>query len=411
MSSANVAKIAEVAVKRRAAQFSFLKDVVALKTESGSNGLAARAEKLAVALERMGFEVERHAVPIERIEARGVPAVVNLVVRMRFGDGPILALVSHVDTAPITGDWQVDPHAGLIEDGQLFGVGVLSGKGHLAAQVFSLLALKDAGLSLSGSLELHISFAGESSGGFGCKALLADGIVKPDYAIVGGPARSIGLYATGCLVMEAEVIGRAAPAFAPEKGADAMEAASHAMARLYQFRSGLKSRVSDIPGIGAPSMVIEHVEGGIAGGGVPARVVIRLDRRITPGEDPTEVEKQLTNLIGTTIAKSPGVRCRIRRRQLILPMLPSDAAKPLRAAISMPLGERFGAQPRPCGVGYDHEGQHYATVGIPTVLYGAGPDDPAGAGMYGADEHIALDDVRLATEILALAAVNLLGEG
>jgi acetylornithine deacetylase/succinyl-diaminopimelate desuccinylase-like protein len=31
--------------------------------------------------------------------------------------------------------------------------------------------------------------------------------------------------------------------------------------------------------------------------------------------------------------------------------------------------------------------------------------------MYGADEHIALDDVRLATEILALAAVNLLGEG
>ena len=303
----------------------------------------------------------------------------------------------------------VDPHAGLIKDGQMFGAGVLSGKGHLAAQVFAMLALKDAALPLSGSVELHISFAGESSDGFGCKALLADGIVKPDFAIVGGPARSIGLYATGSVVMEVEVIGRAAPAFAPEKGADAMEAASHAMARLYQFRSGLKARVSEIPGIGAPSMVIEHVEGGTAGGGVPARVKMRIDRRITPDEDPDEVEKQLTNLIGTTIAKSPGVRCRIRRRQLILPISPSEAAKPLRAAISMPLGEGFGAQPRPCGVGYDHEGQHYATAGIPTVLYGAGPDDPAGAGMYGADEHITLDDVRLATEILALGALNLLG--
>ena len=93
-------KITEVMTRRRAAQFAFLKDLVGLNTEITSATLAKAAEKLAVKLEKLGFEVERHAVPVDKAESAARPAISNLVVRSKFGDGPVLALVSHVDTVP-----------------------------------------------------------------------------------------------------------------------------------------------------------------------------------------------------------------------------------------------------------------------------------------------------------------------
>ena len=41
-------------------------------------------------------------------------------------------------------------------------------------------------------------------------------------------------------------------------------------------------------------------------------------------------------------------------------------------------------------------------------MYGAAPLDVAEAGLHGPDEHLVLDDLRLATEVLALSAMDLL---
>ena len=397
-------KITEVMTRRRAAQFAFLKYLVGLNTEITSATLAKAAEKLAVKLEKLGFEVERHAVPVDKAESAARPAISNLVVRSKFGDGPVLALVSHVDTVPAGAGWTGDARAGQVKDGRMYGRGTVSGKGHLAAQVFAVLALSDIGAAIGGSVELHISFDGEQNGLLGAKWMLKEKIVAPDFAIVGGPARRVVIESTGKIGIDVEVQGSG--------GSDPLEAANQALTRLYQFRGGLAARKSKTPGVGARSLTVEYINAGTKGGVTPDKVSFSLLRSLLPDEDPAMVEQQLTNLIGTTIAKVPGARCRIRRTMLIAPMNGNDdLQKQLGAMLAWHLTAKLGAEPERCGVDFDHEGHHYAAAKIPTVLYGAGPLDPAAAGLNGANEFIVLDDLRLGTEILALSIADLLPAG
>ena len=404
------AKIADVLVKRRAGQFAFLQGLVRVNTTRGSAGFLISSEKVAVMLEKLGFEVERHAPDKEICAASGRSPMQNLVVRHHFTGGPVLALVSHLDTAEAGPNWTHDPLAGDIRDGFLYGLGAVSGKGHLAAQVFAILALRDAGVSLQGSIELHISFDGESGGALGARWLLQEDRVKPDMVIAGGPAHAVATHSTGTMTMDVEVRGKTDPRHAPDHGPDPLKAASHALARLYQFRGGLRGQVSAIPGLGSPSMVIERIAGSADAGGVPDLVKFHIDRRLLPEEDPVQVEKQLTNLIGSTIAKMPGVRCRIRRTSLIPAMGNNDASTIVRDTINARLKSRSGAETVQTGMSFDHEGRHYAAAGIPTVMYGAGPLDPIAAGLHGPDEQLVLDDVRLGTETLALSAIDLFAD-
>ncbi len=394
-------------VKQRAGQFSLLKKLVQIGTETRSDQLTNASEKIAGLLEALAFEVERHAPDAARIEAQGAHPMQNLVARKHFGDGPVLAFVCHLDTVEAHPSWTFEPLGADIVDGCMYGLGAVSGKGDLAAQVYAILSLMQVGAPLKGTIELHISFDGESGGSLGAKWLLADEIVKPDMVIAGGPARAVATHSTGTMILDVDVRGKTAPAHAPETGNDALEAATHALTRLYQFRGGLKGHASETPGLGAPTLVIEHISGG-EDTGVPEYVNFRLDRRILPDEDPMQVEKQLTNLIGSTIAKMPGTRCRIRRAALIPAMGNDDNAKSLVSTLNMRLEAKLGGRPGTRGLGYDHEGRHYAAAGIPTVMYGAAPLDVAAAGLHGPDEHIVLDDLRLATEVLSLAAMDLL---
>lgn len=400
--------IAELMVKHRAQQFTLLKKLVQTATKTRGAGLMKAADEVAGLLEGMEFEVERLAPDADMLEVRGRPPLQNLVARKRFGDGPVLALVSHIDTAEAHPGWTFNPLGGDIVDGRLYGLGAVSGKGDLTAQIYAIQALLQTGAGIKGTIELHISFDGESGGAFGAKWMLAEKRVAPDMVIAGGPARAVATHSTGTMIMDVEVRGKTAPSHAPEKGTDALEAATHALSRLYQFRGGLKGHISAMPGLGAPSLVVEKVSGGGDTGGVPDFVSFRLDRRILPEEDPVQVEKQLTNLIGSTIAKMPGARCRIRRSALIPAMGNDDTASPLVAALSSRLQSKIGEETAAHGIAYDHEGRHYAAAGIPTVMYGAGPLDPVAAGLHSADEHLLLDDLRLATEVLALTAMDLL---
>ena len=369
--------INDVMTKQRAGQFTLLKKLVQTATETRSAGLLKSSEKIATLLEALDFEVDRHAPDKDRLEALGRLPLQNLVARKSFGDGPVLAFVSYVDTADAHPGWTFEPLGGEIVDGRLYGLGAVSGKGDLAAQIYAVEALTQIGATLKGTIELHI------------RAALT-------------PAT------TRTMIMNVEVRGKTAPAHAPEAGADALEAASHALSRLYQFRGGLKAHASEVPGLGAPSLVVETISGGDETGGVPDFVTFRIDRRLMPDEDPVQVEKQLTNLIGSTIAKMPGTRCRIRRSVLIPAMGNDSNTENLVSVLSKHLEAISGMAGEARGIAHDHEGRHYAAAGIPTVMYGAGPLDVVEAGLHSADENIALDDLRLATQILALAALELL---
>ena len=52
----------------------------------------------------------------------------------------------------------------------------------------------------------------------------------------------------------------------------------------------------------------------------------------------------------------------------------------------------------------------YSAVGIPTVLYGAGPHTLLEANGHRADEKLLLEDLRRATQVVALTLADLLAQ-
>ena len=82
------------------AEANFLAELVRAPSDNPPGDCAAHAEHTAILLERMGLTVERHPVPAELARAHGMASVTNLVLRRRFGDGPVFAMKAHGDVVP-----------------------------------------------------------------------------------------------------------------------------------------------------------------------------------------------------------------------------------------------------------------------------------------------------------------------
>lgn len=98
----------------------------------------------------------------------------NFYARLK-GDGSkkAIALVHHMDVVPVSREyWTVDPFAGTIKDGFLYGRGALDMKGHGIIQVMAFIALKRAGVPLHRDLVL-IANSDEESDGLGSRTFIA----------------------------------------------------------------------------------------------------------------------------------------------------------------------------------------------------------------------------------------------
>jgi acetylornithine deacetylase/succinyl-diaminopimelate desuccinylase-like protein len=78
------------------------------------------------------------------------PGRANLYARLRSnGRKRAIALVNHLDVVPVTRQfWSVDPFAGTVRDGYVWGRGALDMKGEAIVQLMALLALKRSGVAL-----------------------------------------------------------------------------------------------------------------------------------------------------------------------------------------------------------------------------------------------------------------------
>ena len=393
-------KIRENLVARRSGQFRLLADLVGTPSETlaGAGGdMAAISELTLKALKDLEFGVERHPVPDDAPGA--LAGVTNLVVRHEFAAGPVVALVAHGDTAQAGDGWTVDPFGAEIRDGVMYGLGALT-KADFTVYAHALAALRDARPDLSGTVELHFTFDGEAEGEWGPKWLLDESIVNPDYALGSGSAYAIGTSSTGDLQLRVEfepLVGR------PK--ADPMQAASRVLDALYKLRDTYADIQSDIPGIGSPALVIGQIEGGERPDAAPGRVALSLDRRLIPDEDPVAVERELTDLIAAAANQIGGVLCRINRLKLSRPMTPGPGTDTLASVLERQASAATGTAVAVYGVPRATDTRHYAAVGIPSMLYGAGPegtDGSPGGHPGGPDERLMLDDLRKATEAVAL---------
>jgi succinyl-diaminopimelate desuccinylase len=403
------ARIADLVDENFAAETAFLREVVRLPTDTPPGDNAPHAQHTAELLDAMGYRAERHAVPAAEVKAAGLTSLTNLIVRRRFGAGPVIALSAHGDVVPPGDGWTKPPYAGLIEDGRMFGRGVAVSKSDFATYAFALRALEALGAPLQGTVELHFTYDEEYGGLLGPGYLLRHGLSKPDMAIAAGFSYAVVTAHNGCLQLEASLRGRAAHAAMPESGSDALAAAVDVLNALYAERRSYASIRSSFEGIATPTLNVGVIAGGINTNVVPDKVTLRLDRRIIPEEKSEEAEARLAQVMRQAVEGKPGISLEIRRLLLAAALRPNPAQARLAETVQRHASAVFA---EPIGLGASPlytDARLYGEAGLPVVLYGAGPRTLLQANAKRADENILLADLRRATIVIARVLLDLLG--
>ncbi|MGI4719652.1 MAG: M20/M25/M40 family metallo-hydrolase [Janthinobacterium lividum] len=387
----------------------FLQQVVRIPTDTPPGNNAPHAEAVAGMLEVYGWSAERHAVPAGEVRDYGMESITNLIVRRPYGaGGPTLALNAHGDVVPPGEGWTRPPYGAEIVDGALYGRAAAVSKSDFATYVFAVRALEALDVPLKGALELHFTYDEEFGGLLGPGWLLAQGLTRPDYVIAAGFSYQIVTAHNACLQLEITVHGKSGHGAMPETAVDALQAAARILNAIYDQLPELKKIRSQVPGIDSPTMLVGRIDGGTNTNVVPGKVVMKMDRRMIPEEDPVVVEAQVRALIEAAVAGMPGIRLEIRRLLLSQALRPLPGFEKLVASLQRHGRAILGEVPAAQGTPLYADARLYGEHGIPAVMYGAGPRTVPESNAKKADEHLQLDDLRKATKVVALTLLDFL---
>jgi succinyl-diaminopimelate desuccinylase len=378
----------------------------------------------------LGDFMTRRAYDVEYITADGRPEHTRAhprinVIGSRRGAfaGPVVHLNGHIDVVPAGDGWTVEPFAGVVRDGRIFGRGVCDMKAGIAAAVFAAEAIERAGVRLPGTIEIS-GTVDEESGGFAGVAHLADiGRIakgRTDFVIIPEPLNvdRICIGHRGVYWFEVTARGRIGHGSMPFLGISAIDG----MGRLLQsvrdeLMPSLASRRTAVPvvppGARHATINVNGIEGGQPIDGIQTPCVADLcravfDRRflIEEGFDATRAE--IMELVARTAGEAAGVRFDVRDLMVVHPTRTPDDS-PVIAALERSIRRILG---RPAELiaspgTYDHK--HVARIaGVPhCVAYGPGELELA----HQPDESCGIADLVNATKVLALATLDLTGAG
>lgn len=144
---------------------SFLRDLIRINTTNPPGNETAAAKYVAENLHQEGFKCEL----FESAPKRG-----SVITRLKgTSEKPNLLLLSHLDVVAANAEeWSVDPFAGVVENGFVWGRGALDMKGMTAIEVMVLKLLKRNGVKLKGDVILAATADEEQGGLSGADYLL-----------------------------------------------------------------------------------------------------------------------------------------------------------------------------------------------------------------------------------------------
>lgn len=389
-------------------QVKFLQALVQVPTDTPPGNNAPHAERTAELLQGFGFEAEKHAVPAQAVRDYGLASITNLIVRRPYGPGRTVALNAHGDVVPPGEGWTHDPYGGEVVDGKLYGRAAAVSKSDFSTFTFATRAIESLGAALKGGVELHFTYDEEFGGELGPGWLLEQNLTKPDLLIAAGFSYQVVTAHNGCLQMEVTVHGKMAHAAIPDTGVDALQGATVILNALYHQNTLYKQVTSKVPGISHPYLNVGRIEGGTNTNVVPGKVVLKLDRRMIPEEDPVQVEADIRRVIAEAAATFPGITVDIKRLLLAKSLQPLPGNRPLVDAIQKHGAQLFGEPIPTSGTPLYTDVRLYCERGIPAVIYGAGPRTVFESNAKRADEHLVLEDLRRATKVVARTLFDLL---
>ncbi len=386
----------------------FLQALVRVPTDTPPGNNTPHALRTAELLQEFGFTAEQHEVPAQVVSTAGLESITNLVVRRKYGEGKTIGLNAHGDVVPPGEGWTHNPYGGEVADGKLYGRAAAVSKCDFATFTFATRAIEAMKRPLKGSVELYFTYDEEFGGELGPGWLLEKGIAKPDLLIAAGFSYQVVTAHNGCLQMEVTVHGKMGHAAVPDTAVDALQAANRILTALYEQNTLFKQVTSKVKGITHPYLNVGLIQGGTNTNVVPGTVVLKLDRRMIPEENPTEVEAKLRSLIADAVTDSPGITIDIKRLLMAHALAPLPGNQPLVQALCKHASAVFGETIEGSGTPLYTDARLFSERGIPAVLYGCGPRTVLESNAKRADEHIDLEDLRRATKVIARALAELL---
>ena len=333
------------------------------------------AEFITAVLQEGGFEVRRY----EFDEMR-----TSLVADLRFSDDPHpICFSGHMDTVPLgRTPWSKDPFGGQLEGDKVYGRGASDMKGGLAAMIDAALRMARSPAA-AGGLKLVLT-AGEENGCQGAEYLAGIGsaLGRAGALIVGEPTANYPVIGhKGAFWLEAVTAGVTAHGSMPEQGENAIYKAAAAISKLQSFDFAADPH----PLLGAPTLNVGTISGGININSVPDRTTFSLDIRLVPGQSIQQVQRQLQELLGDQVTLN---------RLTAAPAVASDPQDQWVQQVFAIMETHIGERPTGRGVSYftDASALTAAFGNPPTVILGPGEPQQA----HKTDEYCLLSRIETA---------------
>lgn len=318
-------------------------------------------------------------------------------------EAPCVLLNGHVDTVQVVEDWETDPFSGRIADGKLYGQGACDMKGGLAAAMTAFEALSRMD-SRRGDVLLTAVVGEEGPYSLGTDRLIRDGVLDDcDVAIVPEPGPLLAqrpvehpalmLGARGRFLIEITVHGRAAHGSRPERGRNAVVAASRIAAAVEAMDVGSH------PDLGEGSVCPLSIEGGSETLSVPETARLLVDRHVVVGETREGVLREFEALVDDLdldVEVDVGVRSAPEPDMVYGPYVtPPD--HPLVSALEAATRSQTGQDP---DIGYFSSVGDFNYLGdrleLPTIILG-----PDGGNIHASGEFVYTRDVLDVARIVA----------
>jgi succinyl-diaminopimelate desuccinylase len=383
------------------------------------------AEYIAARLKRRGFETEF-------IRAEGAPGDsdryprINVVARFDGRTpGPCVHFNSHIDVVEAGDGWTVDPFAGLLRDGRVYGRGACDMKGGLAASIIAVEAFLDTFPDFPGAIEIS-GTADEESGGFGGVAHLAKlgyfSKPKVDHVIIPEPLNKdrICLGHRGVWWAEIETKGEIAHGSMPFLGDNAVR---HMGAVLQAFEDELfpaldakRTQMPVVPeGARRSTMNINSMHGGqtedfrpgLPSPNVPDSCRITIDRRFLLEEKVEDVKQEVTSILDRLARERPKFRYELRDIMEVQPTM-TERDSPVVKAVAQGIMEVFDREPEYVISPGTYDQKHIARIGhlYDCIAYGPGILDLA----HRPDEWVGIADMVESAKVMAIG-LNILLRG
>lgn len=276
---------------------------------------------------------------------------------------------------PYNGDVVDGAKHGLPPGEAVMGKGASEQKANLAAMLHAMETVVASGTPIKGKLIFTCCLSGETGKHDAIRSVIEGAGVRADMAVLGGTGLTITLGNRGRIDVYVTVKGAPCHSSRPWDGANAITGAMECIDRLLsQVKLGKTH-----PELGKQTLTVNRIRSyPEATHTVQERCEFTLDRRLLPGEDPSEAFAEIECIVRSMDsfkdpASGKGYQVDVRLGPFMYPSLVTTDSPIVRAmlrATGVMLGKPAATYYSPAA--FD---QGYLNhVGIPTANYGAGED-------------------------------------